>query len=267
VAVVPFPAAVAGHLAGAAGVDVADAVDRYLDSVKAPATRASYAETLAHFTALVGQRDAGTLQPGDYAAVMERWDGTAPATWNRHLSALTSFTTWAQRNEILATSPARRLERRKPARRGDRSIPRTRLEKLFADDKQRIPTGAWAEELLRMPDDDVRKITAAAVAAARDQQLAVPSAARRARQALLDLPGAKTGDPFASAVIVAAAPDRMAIYDSRAHLGLWRAGLRLADGSRLYERYMELIEQCRAELRDHSHGDWTGVCQSRCDSE
>ena len=122
---------------------------------------------------------------------------------------------------------------------------------------KRIPTGAWAEELLCMPDSDVRKITAAAVAAARDQQLAVPAAARRARQALLDLPGAKTGDPFASAVIVAAAPDRMAIYDYRAHLGLWRAGLHLADGSRLYERYMELIEQCRAELRDYGHSDWT----------
>ena len=34
-----------------------------------------------------------------------------------------AFTAWAQRNEILATNPARRLERRKPARRGDRSIP------------------------------------------------------------------------------------------------------------------------------------------------
>ena len=29
----------------------------------------------------------------------------------------------------------RRLERRKPARRGDRSIPRTRLDKLFTDDR------------------------------------------------------------------------------------------------------------------------------------
>jgi hypothetical protein len=55
----------------------------------------------------------------------------AAATWNRHLSALTSFTTWAQRQEILATNPGRRLERRKPARRGDRSIPRARLDKLL----------------------------------------------------------------------------------------------------------------------------------------
>jgi hypothetical protein len=122
---------------------------------------------------------------------------------------------------------------------------------------KRIPTGPWAEELLKMPDGKVREITAAAVGAARDQQLTVPQAARRARQALLELPGAKTGDPFASAVILAAAPDRMAVYDYRAHLGLWLVGLRLADGSGRYYRYMELIEQCRPELATHGHGSWT----------
>ncbi|GAA4069854.1 hypothetical protein [Actinomadura miaoliensis] len=53
---------------------------------------------------------------------MNRWNGAAAATWNRHLSALTSFTTWAQRHELLETNPARRLTRRKPARRGDRSM-------------------------------------------------------------------------------------------------------------------------------------------------
>ena len=164
-AVVPFPAAAAGQSADVAGKDVAEAVDRYLNSVKAPTTRASYAETLARLTAAAGQRDAGTLQPGDYAAVMERWDGAAPATWNRHLSALTSFTVWAQRNEILTTNPARRLERRKPARRGDRSIPRTRLEKLFADDKRGLrervlwrmlyETAARAEEILTLNVEDL----------------------------------------------------------------------------------------------------------------
>ena len=145
--------------------DVAEAVDRYLDGVQATTTRASYAETLARLAAIAGQRDAGTLQPGDYAAVMERWDGAAAATWNRHLSALTSFTAWAQRNEILTTNPARRLERRKPARRGDRSIPRTRLEKLLADDKRGLrervlwrmlyETAARAEEILTLDVEDL----------------------------------------------------------------------------------------------------------------
>ncbi|MGH3754719.1 MAG: tyrosine-type recombinase/integrase [Pseudonocardiaceae bacterium] len=124
-----------------------------------------HAETLARLTALAGDRPAGTLAPHDYAAVMERWAGAATATWNRHLSALTSLTTWAGRQEILAANPARRLERRKPARRGDRSIPRARLDKLFTDDRHglrervlwRMPyeTAARAEELLSLNIEDL----------------------------------------------------------------------------------------------------------------
>jgi hypothetical protein len=113
---------------------------------------------LARLTAITGSRNAGTLPPEDYAAVMARLDGAAAATWNRHLSALTSFTAWAQRNEILTTNPDRRLERCKPACPGDRPIPRGRLEKLFTDDRHGLrervlwrmlyETAARAEEIL-----------------------------------------------------------------------------------------------------------------------
>jgi integrase len=41
--------------------------------------------------------------------VMGRWDGAAAATWNRHLSALTSFTAWAGRQEILTAARAGEL--------------------------------------------------------------------------------------------------------------------------------------------------------------
>ncbi len=162
---VPFRATPGTQRPYGAGPDVADAVDRYLDSVQAVTTRASYAETLARLTATAGSRDAGTLQAEDYAAVMARWDGAAAATWNRHLSALASFTAWAQRNEILATNPARRLERRKPARRGDRAVPRARLEKLFADGRHALrervlwrmlyETAARAEEILTLNVEDL----------------------------------------------------------------------------------------------------------------
>ena len=74
------------------GESVAAAVDRYLDSIQTSTTRASYAETLARLTAHAGDRPAADLTPDDYAAAMDRWDGAAAATWNRHLSALTSFT-------------------------------------------------------------------------------------------------------------------------------------------------------------------------------
>jgi len=79
--------------------------------------------------------------------------------------ALTSFTAWAQRQELLETNPARRLERRKPARRGDRSIPRTRLDALFGDDRHGLrervlwrmayETAARAEELLSLNIEDL----------------------------------------------------------------------------------------------------------------
>ncbi|MEU4411301.1 hypothetical protein AB0F88_42930 [Streptosporangium sp. NPDC023963] len=91
-AVVPFPAPPAETIGGES---VAAAIDRYLNSVQIATTRASYAETLARLTALAGDRPAGALAPDDYTAVTERWAGAAAATWNRHLSALTSFTTWA----------------------------------------------------------------------------------------------------------------------------------------------------------------------------
>ncbi|MEU4235418.1 hypothetical protein AB0F17_65070 [Nonomuraea sp. NPDC026600] len=96
---------------------------------------------------------------------MDRWNTAAAATWNRHLSALVSFTTWAQRQELLITNPARRLERRKPARRGDRAIPRTRLETLFTDPahalRERVlwrllyDTAARAEEILTLNIEDL----------------------------------------------------------------------------------------------------------------
>lgn len=166
VAVVPFPASSAGPASTTACQEsVAAAVDRYLDSVQTTTTRASYAETLARLAALAGQRPAAALAAEDYAAVMDRWNSAAAATWNRHLSALTSFTAWAGRQEILATNPARRLERRKPARRGDRSIPRARLDKLFTDDRHSLrervlwrmlyETAARAEELLSLNIEDL----------------------------------------------------------------------------------------------------------------
>ncbi|WP_336213149.1 tyrosine-type recombinase/integrase [Nonomuraea sp. LPB2021202275-12-8] len=117
-------------------------------------------------TAVTGpQYPVAALTPEQYAAVMERWTTAAAATWNRHLSALVFFTTWAQRQDLLATNPARRLERRKSARRGDRAIPATRLDMLFTDPahalRERLlwrllyDTAARAEETLTLNVEDL----------------------------------------------------------------------------------------------------------------
>ncbi|MFF4621868.1 tyrosine-type recombinase/integrase [Nonomuraea jabiensis] len=96
---------------------------------------------------------------------MDHWTAAEAATWNRHLSALVSFTTWAQRQDLLATNPARRLTRRKTTRRGDRAIPQARLDALFADDRNALrervlwrllyETAARAEEILSLDVDDL----------------------------------------------------------------------------------------------------------------
>ncbi|MBB4942789.1 integrase [Streptosporangium album] len=152
--------------APAAGPTAAAAVERFLDSLTTTTTRAGYAETLTRLIAAAGaQFPAAALQPEHYAAVMARWNTAVAATWNRHLSALVSFTTWAQRQDLLATNPARRLQRRKSARRGDRAIPRTRLESLFTDPahalRERVlwrllyDTAARAEEILTLNVEDL----------------------------------------------------------------------------------------------------------------
>lgn len=83
---------------------------------------------------------------------MDRWQDASAATWNRHLSALVSFTAWAQRQELLATNSARRLERRKTSRRGNRAIPRARLEALFAD--RWVASGASTSHQMRSTECD-----------------------------------------------------------------------------------------------------------------
>ncbi|MEU4330049.1 tyrosine-type recombinase/integrase [Nonomuraea dietziae] len=145
---------------------VADAVARFLDSLDAATTRRSYACTLARLTAASGTRHpVAALDCDHYATVMDHWAAAEPATWNRHLSALVSFTTWAQRQDLLATNPARRLRRRKTTRRGDRALPAARLEALFADDRHALrervlwrllyETAARAEEILSLDVGDL----------------------------------------------------------------------------------------------------------------
>lgn len=78
----------------APAIPLPEAIDRFLDRFREdPGTRATYAETLARLRMLVGDRfPTGDLTPEVYAAVMANWDARAASTWNKHLSALRSFT-------------------------------------------------------------------------------------------------------------------------------------------------------------------------------
>jgi hypothetical protein len=107
----------------------------------------------------------------------------------------------------------------------------------------------WAADLMETAEDGVRAATAAARQAALDEDQDVPSAARQARAALSSLPGFGVGDALASAVIHALAPNRMAVYDRRAQLGLERLGLVLTPKAGRYGRYMALVGQLMADAK------------------
>jgi len=106
----------------------------------------------------------------------------------------------------------------------------------------------WVGKLLSLPDPEVRARTTLAVRAARDGD--VVAAAGRARELLRSLPGFAQGTALASAVLTAASPTRLAVYDKRERRGLQEISLDLADqGPAFYGRYMALIEQCLAEAK------------------
>ncbi|MFF9322266.1 hypothetical protein ACF1BP_36055 [Streptomyces sp. NPDC014735] len=71
-----------------------------------------------------------------------------------------------------------------------------------------------------------------------------------------ELPGFRTGDALASAVLTASAPQRMAVYDRRVQHALDTLGLILTPAPGRYGRYMQLLD----DLLRHSgaHADtWT----------
>lgn len=90
------------------------AVDAFLDRFRDdPGTRATYTETLRRLRETAGdQLPVAALTPEFYEQTMARWDQGAANTWNKHLSALTSFTAYCRRQDWLTTDPGRRLDPR-----------------------------------------------------------------------------------------------------------------------------------------------------------
>jgi len=106
---------------------------------------------------------------------------------------------------------------------------------------------------MSLPDLEVRTTTARAVAAVCDERVSTPVAASQGRRLLSSLPGFAKGDALASAVLVAAAPHRMAVYDTRAHRGLELLGGTLSSSPGRYGRYMRLIDDLLNLAHKHDH--------------
>ncbi|WP_198654545.1 hypothetical protein [Nocardia aurea] len=115
----------------------------------------------------------------------------------------------------------------------------------------------WVTALMRLPDQRVRACTCRAVVAVNDPSLSVADAAHLGRQVLLELPGGRGTGAFPSAVLTAAAPQRMAVYDWRARQGLQRLGIPFSTkGGSTYRRYMIEVEMLRGLLAQHNQ-HWT----------
>ncbi|WP_330285417.1 hypothetical protein [Streptomyces sp. NBC_00576] len=100
----------------------------------------------------------------------------------------------------------------------------------------------WVTELMSLPNIHVRAVTERAVTAVRDTTLPRGEAARTGRGIIWELPGFRTGDALASAILTAAAPQRMAVYDSRVQHALDTLGLPLTPTPGRYGRYLQLLD-------------------------
>ncbi|MFG2723091.1 hypothetical protein ACGFW5_33060 [Streptomyces sp. NPDC048416] len=95
---------------------------------------------------------------------------------------------------------------------------------------------------MSLPDTHVRAATERAVTAVRDTTLTRSEAARTGRGIIAELPGFRTGDALASAVLTAAAPQRMAVYDRRVQHALDTLRLPLTPTTGRYGRYLQLLD-------------------------
>ncbi|NYG07766.1 hypothetical protein BJ986_002253 [Phycicoccus badiiscoriae] len=108
---------------------------------------------------------------------------------------------------------------------------------------KRITASArWAGTLGMTPDAEVQAVTGNAWALANNAQLPAAEAGLAAFRELRKLPGLGGTGALASAVLVACAPDRMAVWDQRVSSTLEAMGRRPKFTAGFYGRYLEELD-------------------------
>ncbi|YAL83407.1 hypothetical protein ACMYYO_00990 [Dermacoccaceae bacterium W4C1] len=109
----------------------------------------------------------------------------------------------------------------------------------------------WAAKLQMVPDATVRGVTADAFRLANDESATVPDAGQAARRALRALPG--MGPALASAVLLACAPHRMAVWDRRVKSGLKHPSVAQAIANKdwTYGEYLRVACSLASEMSPH----------------
>ena len=111
---------------------LASAFERFLeDSSFARRTRESYAEDLAPLLAEVGQKPATALTDVDLRAFLTHQESLAPATYNRRLAALRSFTRWLRNQGRLTEALLDDVERKPEGKRAARALDAQQVESVL----------------------------------------------------------------------------------------------------------------------------------------
>lgn len=102
---------------------LADAFEQFLETSSfARRTRESYAEDLAPLIALVGQHPVTALTAGIAQSFLARQESLSPATYNRRLAALRSFTQWLSDQGWETSALLDGIERKPEGRRTARAL-------------------------------------------------------------------------------------------------------------------------------------------------
>ncbi|MEU8804770.1 tyrosine-type recombinase/integrase [Spirillospora sp. NPDC048819] len=120
----------------ASGATLAEAADAFLARRDLDAdTLRSYGQMLRRLRSELGDIVPLAQLSAEQAAgvFIAAWDEAAPRTWNRHRSALRSFTTWAAGHGWVTTDLAALIERRPEKRDRTRSIDRHTVDALLTD--------------------------------------------------------------------------------------------------------------------------------------
>jgi integrase len=145
-----------------------EAVDAFLAQPDlASSSRRSYAQTLGRLRDAVGA-DRSLERVGARElerAVVDAWGGCAPATWNRHVATLRSFSGFCRRRGWLDTAIVDGLERRREPVDRTKAIPYAELDRLWRRDDVAVrekalwrllyETAARAGEVLSLNVEDL----------------------------------------------------------------------------------------------------------------
>ncbi len=144
---------------------LAQAFEQFLEtSLLARRTRESYAEDLAPLFAEVGQKPVTALTADVIQAFLARQESLAPATYNRRLAALRSFTRWLCDQGWVADTLLNGMKRKPEGKRATRALDAQQVETLLRkieDPRDRVlfwliyDGGLRCQEALAIDIDDI----------------------------------------------------------------------------------------------------------------